>query len=276
MNEPNETLPAHLAAFDRLVKIMDELREKCPWDREQTFESLRRLTIEEAYELADAIVRRDLQEIKKETGDLLLHVVFYAKLASEEGAFTLEEMIHALCDKLVYRHPHVFGEVQAETARQVLENWEDLKLKEEKENGKKNRSVLAGVPQALPPLTKAFRIQEKVSGIGFDWERKEEIWEKLQEEVAEVQEAAREEDGEVRKKKLEEEFGDLLFTVVNAARLYGVEPEIALERTNMKFIRRFQEMEQTLTGHGKSLREASLDEMEAAWQQAKTPEKKKD
>ncbi len=271
MEEKKEQLPAHLEAFDRLVRIMDELREKCPWDREQTFESLRKLTIEEAYELADAIVRHDPEDIKGETGDLLLHVVFYAKLASEEGAFTLPEMIHALCDKLVYRHPHVFGEVEAATAQQVLENWEELKLKEKKKKkDQKDRSVLSGVPPALPPLTKALRIQEKVSGIGFDWERKEEIWEKLEEEVREVREVLdRPGPEEEKKKALEEEFGDLLFTVVNAARLYGVEPEIALERSNLKFIERFTKMEEELRSQGMTLKGSTLEEKEAAWQKVK-------
>ncbi len=261
-----QELPDHLQAFDRLVHIMDELREKCPWDRVQTFESLRKLTIEEAYELAEAIVRKDMNEIKTETGDLLLHIVFYARLADEEKAFTLAEMINALCEKLIYRHPHVFGETEAATAQQVLENWEDLKLKE---NNKKNRSVLSGVPSALPALTKAMRIQEKVSGVGFDWEKKEEVWNKLDEELGEVKEVLEENPADPDKQKLEEEFGDLLFTVINAARLYGIEPEIALERTNLKFIRRFREMEERLRHNGKTLKESSLDEMENEWNQAK-------
>jgi XTP/dITP diphosphohydrolase len=261
-----QELPDYLQAFDRLVHIMDDLREKCPWDREQTFESLRKLTIEEAYELAEAIVKKDMEEIRTETGDLLLHIVFYAKLAREENAFTLAEMINTLCEKLIYRHPHVFGETEASTAEQVLENWEDLKLKE---NNHKNRSVLSGVPATLPALTKAMRIQEKVSGIGFDWEKKEEIWDKLDEEVREVKEVLAETPERQDRQKLEEEFGDLLFTVVNAARLYGVEPEIALERSNLKFISRFQEMEERIKENGKTLKESTLGEMEKEWNKAK-------
>ncbi len=261
-----QDLPDYLQAFDRLVHIMDELREKCPWDREQTFESLRKLTIEEAYELAEAIVKKDMDEIKTETGDLLLHIVFYAKLADEQKAFTLAEMINALCEKLIYRHPHVFGEVEATTAGQVLENWEDLKLKE---NNKKNRSVLSGVPATLPALTKAMRIQEKVSGIGFDWEKREEVWNKLDEEVKEVKEVIGKDPEHPDMARLEEEFGDVLFTVINAARLYGIEPEIALERTNLKFMQRFQEMEKQIRNNGKTLKESSLEEMEEEWEKAK-------
>ncbi len=261
-----QDLPDYLQAFDRLVHIMDELREKCPWDREQTFESLRKLTIEEAYELAEAIVKKDMDEIKTETGDLLLHIVFYAKLADEQKAFTLAEMINALCEKLIYRHPHVFGEVEAATAEQVLENWEDLKLKE---NNKKNRSVLSGVPATLPALTKAMRIQEKVSGIGFDWEKREEVWNKLDEEVKEVKEVIGNDPEHPDMARLEEEFGDVLFTVINAARLYGIEPEIALERTNLKFMQRFQEMEKQIRNNGKTLKGSSLEEMEEEWEKAK-------
>ncbi len=259
-------LPDYLQAFDRLVHIMDDLREKCPWDREQTFESLRKLTIEEAYELAEAIVKEDMEEIKIETGDLLLHIVFYARLAKEKNAFTLAELINTLCEKLIYRHPHVYGNVKAQTAAQVLENWEHLKLKE-KNNHKK--SVLSGVPSSLPAMIKAMRIQEKVSGIGFDWKQKEDIWDKVNEEIEEVKEQAAVKDDPLRQKKLETEFGDLLFAVINAARRYGVDPEIALERSNLKFMRRFEELEKETRNKNQDLGSLSLEEMEEIWQKVK-------
>ncbi len=268
MNHSQE-LPDYLQAFDRLVHIMDDLREKCPWDRDQTFESLRKLTIEEAYELAEAIIKKDREEIKIETGDLLLHIVFYAKLAQEENAFTLAELINTLCEKLIYRHPHVYGDVKAQTAAQVLENWEQLKLKE-KNNHKK--SVLSGVPSSLPAMIKAMRIQEKVSGIGFDWKQKEDVWEKIDEEIEEVKEQAAVKDDPLRQKKLETEFGDLLFAVINAARLYGVDPEIALERSNLKFMRRFTEMENMTKQGNKTLSDLSLKEMDALWEKTKENE----
>ncbi|MCD6200529.1 MAG: nucleoside triphosphate pyrophosphohydrolase [Bacteroidales bacterium] len=265
----SQKLPDYLQAFDRLVHIMDDLREKCPWDREQTFESLRKLTIEEAYELADAIVKKDREEIKIETGDLLLHVVFYAKLAQEENAFTLAGMINTLCEKLIYRHPHVYGDTQASTAAQVLENWEHLKLKEK--NNQKH-AVLAGVPSALPAMIKALRIQEKVSGIGFDWENREKIWKKLDEEIGEVKEQIAEKESSQQKEQLETEFGDLLFSVINAARLYGVDPEIALERSNAKFIRRFSEMEHITQQEKKTFSDLTLKEMDALWERTKENE----
>ncbi len=265
----NQNLPDYLQAFDRLVHIMDDLREKCPWDREQTFESLRKLTIEEVYELAEAIVKKDMEEIKIETGDLLLHIVFYAKLGQEENAFTLAELINTLCEKLIYRHPHVYGEVQADTAAQVLENWEHLKLKEK---NNKNHSVLSGVPSSLPAMIKALRIQEKVSGIGFDWEKREEVWKKIDEEIEEVKEQAADNKNPQDKEKLETEFGDLLFSVINAARLYGVDPEIALERSNAKFVRRFTEVENRAREAGRKLPDMSLPEMEALWDKAKKNE----
>ncbi len=264
-----QELPDYLQAFNRLVHIMDDLREKCPWDREQTFESLRKLTIEEAYELAEAIVKKDREEIKIETGDLLLHIVFYARLAREENAFTLSEMINALCEKLIYRHPHVYGEVKASTAAQVLDNWEHLKLKEK--NNKKG-SVLSGVPSSLPSMVKALRIQEKVSGIGFDWRNRKEIWDKLDEEILEVREQITNTRNAGPQEKLETEFGDLLFTIINAARLYDVDPDIALERSNRKFIRRFQQMEKTGKKNGKPLADMSREEMETLWEQAKAGE----
>ncbi|HHJ10073.1 MAG TPA: nucleoside triphosphate pyrophosphohydrolase [Bacteroidetes bacterium] len=268
MNNSQE-LPDYLQAFDRLVHIMDDLREKCPWDREQTFESLRKLTIEEAYELADAIVKKDMEEIKIETGDLLLHIVFYAKLAQEENAFTLAEIINTLCEKLIYRHPHVYGDTKANTAAKVLENWEHLKLKEK--NNKKH-SVLSGVPSSLPAMIKALRIQEKVSGIGFDWENREDVWKKLDEEIREVKEQAADKESSLQKEQLETEFGDLLFSVINAARLYGVDPEVALERTNAKFIRRFTEMENMTRQEKKTFSDLSLKEMDALWEKTKENE----
>ncbi|NOY36628.1 MAG: nucleoside triphosphate pyrophosphohydrolase [Chlorobi bacterium] len=253
-------------AFDRLVTIMDELREQCPWDREQTFESLRKLTIEETYELAGAIVEKDMNEIRVELGDLLLHIVFYTRLAREQQAFTLAEMINGLCDKLIYRHPHVYGETQVKNAGEVMENWEKLKLKEGK------NSVLSGVPESLPALTKAFRIQEKVRGIGFDWTEKSEVWEKVKEEITEVKEALKENQQTKNPDNVELEFGDLLFSLVNAARLYGLDPEIALERSNRKFIRRFRQMEDISRNNGTELKALTLEEMEDLWRQTKAAE----
>jgi XTP/dITP diphosphohydrolase len=253
-------------AFGRLLRIMDELREKCPWDREQTFDSLRNNTIEETFELVDAIAGRDMNEIKKELGDLLLHVVFYAKIADEQQAFDIAEVADTLCDKLVYRHPHVFGEANANTPDQVSRNWEALKQKEKDRKG----GVLSGVPRSLPPLVKAYRIQEKAAAVGFDWEKREEVWDKVKEEVAEVETEMRAGEGG----KLESEFGDLLFSVINAARLYGVNPEAVLERCNQKVIRRFNHVEARCTEQGKALREVSPQEMEEYWQEAKGKEQR--
>jgi XTP/dITP diphosphohydrolase len=253
-----------LEAFGRLLDVMDELREKCPWDREQTFESLRNNTIEETFELVDAIAERDVYNIKKELGDLLLHVVFYAKMADEQGQFDMADVADALCDKLIYRHPHVFGAVHADTPDQVSRNWEALKQKEKDRKG----GVLSGVPKGMPPLVKAYRIQEKAAAAGFDWEKKEEVWEKVHEEFAEVEQEMRSGNAE----RLESEFGDLLFSTINAARLYGVNPEAALERCNKKFIRRFNHVEARCKEQGKALREAPLEEMEAYWQEAKKTE----
>jgi len=248
-----------LKAFDRLLTIMDELREKCPWDRAQTMESLRNLTIEETYELADSILEQDLPEIQKELGDLLLHIVFYAKIANEKKAFDISDVIHSLCDKLVQRHPHVFGDTQVQNSRQVEENWEEIKMKEG------NRSILSGVPDSLPALIKSNRIQQKVRGVGFDWEQKEQIWDKVREELGELQ---REVDHE-RKDQIESEFGDLLFSMINAARLYDIDPETALERTNKKFIKRFRYLEDQTINKGQSLRDMSLDQMNVIWEEAK-------
>lgn len=248
-------------SFERLLKIMDELREKCPWDREQTFESLRSNTIEETYELVDAINSLDIPNIKKELGDILLHVVFYSKIASEKQWFEISDVVNSLCDKLIYRHPHVFGEDEVETASQVIKNWEELKLKEK--DG--NKSVLSGVPSALPALIKANRVQEKARAVGFDWEVRSQVWDKVQEELNELRVEVEKQD----KEKMEKEFGDLLFSVVNAARLYDIDPESALEKTNRKFIKRFTYLEDNTIKKGQSLKNMSLDEMNEIWEEAK-------
>lgn len=254
-----------LEAFKELLDIMDELREKCPWDRKQTLESLRKNTIEETYELAEAILKNDLQEIKKELGDLMLHIVFYAKIGSEKEAFDIADVLEGINKKLIYRHPHVFGEVDVDgSARKVEENWEALKLKEK--GG--NKRVLEGVPASLPALVKANRIQEKASGVGFDWEYREQVWDKVKEEVQELSE----EIDRVDEDKIEAEFGDLFFAMVNAARLYGVDPEAALERTNLKFIKRFNYLESKTLLKGQSLHDMSLAEMDKYWEEAKKEE----
>jgi len=250
-----------LKAFERLLNIMDELREKCPWDREQTYESLRANTLEEAYELAGAILSKDYVEMRKELGDLLLHIVFYSKIASEKNQFTIAEVMNGLCDKLIYRHPHVFGEVQVSGTGEVLENWEQLKIKEK--DG--NKTVLSGVPKALPALIKANRIQEKVRAVGFDWEERNQVWDKVEEEYQEL----RKEVSENNMVNAEKEFGDLLFSVVNAARLYGIDPESALERTNQKFMKRFGYLEERTIKTGKNLKDMSLDEMNLIWEESK-------
>lgn len=254
-----------LEAFKRLLTIMDELREQCPWDREQTFESLRKLTIEETYELGDAILQADLQEIKKELGDLLLHIVFYAKIGSEKNAFDIADVINSLNEKLIYRHPHIYGDVEVDGSRAVEQNWEALKLKEK---GRKKKTVLEGVPSSLPALVKANRIQEKASGVGFDWEHPEQVWDKVKEEVSELQHELNED----HKDKIEAEFGDLFFAMVNAARLYGVDPESALERTNLKFMRRFNYLESQTLKKGTDLKDLSLEEMDRYWDEAKKME----
>ena len=253
-----------LEATARLLDVMTTLRRECPWDREQTFDSLRSNTIEETYELADAITDHNMEGIKEELGDLLLHVVFYSKLGEEAGAFDYADVANALCDKLVYRHPHVYGDIHANTPDQVKENWEALKLR------KKNRKsgTLGGVPRSLPALGKAFRVGEKAAATGFDWQKREDVWDKVKEETTEVEAEMRSGD----KANLEAEFGDLFFALVNAARLYGVDPESALERTNKKFIRRFNYMEEQAAAQGNSLHDLSLGEMEALWQEAKKGE----
>ncbi len=250
-----------LEAFNRLLEIMDELREKCPWDKEQTLDSLRNLTIEETYELADAIMDQDLEEIKKELGDLILHIVFYAKIGSEKGAFDIADVLNGINSKLVFRHPHVFGNQEVKDSTEVLENWEELKMKEG------NKSVLAGVPISLPALIKSHRIQDKVRAVGFDWDHKEQVWDKVTEEINEVKHELI--NGNQRE-KMEDEIGDLLFSIVNAARLYDIEPETALERTNRKFIHRFKYLESKANQMGKSLKEMNLKEMEAIWEEAKS------
>lgn len=252
-------------AFERLLEIMDELREKCPWDKEQTLESLRKLTIEETYELADAILNNDLNSIKKELGDLMLHIVFYAKIGSEKGAFDMAGVLQSINEKLIYRHPHVFGEVDVANAREVEQNWESLKLKEK--GG--NKRVLEGVPAALPALVKANRIQEKASGVGFDWEVREQVWDKVREEITELSH----EIDQVDQDKIEGEFGDLFFAMVNAARLYGIDPETALERTNMKFIKRFNYLESQTIQKGIDLKQMTLAEMDVYWEEAKRLER---
>jgi MazG family protein len=246
---------SNAAAFDRLVTIMDDLREKCPWDRKQTIQTLRQLTIEETYELAGAITDEDWKGIKEELGDLMLHLVFYAKIASEQRQFTLADMIHAVCDKLVARHPHIYGDVQVADEEEVKRNWEKLKLKEGK------TSVLGGVPQALPATVKAMRLQEKAKQVGFEWDNRDQVWEKVEEEQGELQEAIAGGDPA----KIEEELGDVFFSLINFARFLQVDAEQALERTNKKFIDRFTRMEQAALGQGQHLQEMTLEEMDAIW-----------
>lgn len=260
------TRKEQMEAFGRFLDILDELREKCPWDRKQTNESLRPNTIEETYELCDALMKDDKKDICKELGDVLLHVAFYAKIGSETGDFDIKDVCDRLCEKLIFRHPHVFGEVKADTAEKVTENWEQLKMKEK--DG--NKMVLSGVPSALPSLIKAYRIQDKARNVGFDWEKKEDVWGKVREELGELQaELAR---GD--KEKSTDEFGDFLFSVINAGRLYHINPDNALERTNRKFIRRFNYVEQHSIRQGRSLKDMTLGEMDALWNEAKEMEKR--
>ena len=249
-----------LAAFDRLLTIMDELREQCPWDKKQTMQTLRHLTIEETYELGDAILTNDLDEVKKELGDVLLHIVFYAKIGSETQDFDIADVANGICEKLINRHPHIYGDVKVENEEEVKQNWENIKLKE----GKK--SVLEGVPNSLPSLVKANRIQEKVAGVGFDWEHPEQVFEKLKEELGELQEEVKKNDAD----KMESEFGDVLFSMVNYARFLKINPENALERTNKKFIKRFQYLEGKAKESGKTLKDMTLAEMDVFWEEAKS------
>lgn len=250
-----------LAAFERLLNIMDELREKCPWDKEQTTESLKTMTIEEVYELADAIDRKDSSDIKKELGDLMLHIVFYSKIGQEKGDFNIEDVLTGITEKLIYRHPHVFSNVKADNPDEVSKNWEELKLKEKDGNS----TVLGGIPASLPALVKANRIQQKARGVGFDWEVREQVWDKITEELNELKYEVEANDQD----KMEAEFGDTLFSIINAARLYGINPENALERTNRKFIQRFNYLESQTIKKGRSLKDMSLAEMEEIWQEAK-------
>jgi MazG family protein len=249
-----------LEALGRLLDIMDELRVKCPWDREQTFESIRNNTIEETYELADAILKGDMEHTKKELGDLLLHIVFYAKMGSETGHFDIKDVADSISEKLIFRHPHVFGDVDVKNNPEtVKKNWEELKIKEG------NHSVLGGVPSSLPSLIKANRIQEKARAVGFDWDERSQVWDKVEEELQELKVEIEQMD----KIRMEDEFGDLFFSLVNAARLYGIDPETALERTNRKFISRFNYLENETLKKGRSLRDMTLDEMNEIWEQAK-------
>lgn len=248
-----------LQAFDRLLTIMDELREQCPWDKKQTLQSLRHLTIEETYELGDAILDNDLQEVKKELGDLLLHIVFYAKIGSETKDFDIADVLTSVCDKLVHRHPHIYADVKVYNEEDVKRNWEKLKLKEG------NKSVLEGVPKSLPALVKASRIQEKVAGVGFDWEKPQQVWEKVEEELGEFQDEVKKRNAD----EMEAEFGDVLFSLINYAKHLNINAENALERTNKKFIKRFQYLEQKSKDLGKQLDEMTLKEMDVYWEEAK-------
>ena len=253
-----------LAAFGRLLDVMDTLREKCPWDRKQTYESLRPNTIEETFELCDALIKHDTKEICKELGDVLLHVVFYAKIGSEEGQFDITDVCNKLCDKLIFRHPHVYGEAQAQSAGEVSLLWEQVKQKEK--DG--NKTVLSGVPESLPSLIKAYRIQDKARNVGFDWSKREEVWDKVLEEVDELRTELEKDD----KENSTNEFGDLLFSLINASRLYGINPDNALERTNRKFISRFSYVEQRAKEQGRELKDMTLEEMDRLWNEAKQGE----
>lgn len=252
-----------LVAFERLLNIMDELREKCPWDQKQTIESLRHLTIEETYELADAITNNDLTELKGEIGDLFLHMVFYCKIGSEQNAFDVTDVLNGICDKLVYRHPHIYSDVEVSGEEEVKANWEKLKLKE----GKK-KTVLSGVPKSLPALVKAYRIQEKAKGIGFEWEKRSDVWKKVEEELSELNDEVEAET--LSKDKIEDEFGDVLFSLINYARFIDINPEDALSRTNQKFINRFTLMEELLKKDNHPVGDTDLETMDLYWEKAKT------
>jgi len=261
---PDLNREAKLKAFDRLLTVMDELRENCPWDKKQTMETLRHLTIEETYELSDSILENDWKEVKKELGDIMLHLTFYARIASEQKLFDMADVLNGICDKLIERHPHVYGDVVANDEKTVKENWEKIKLR----TG--NKSVLEGVPKSLPALVKAIRIQDKARGVGFDWEKKEQVWQKVEEEMAEFKnevEAATNES--IHTEKVLAEFGDLLFSLVNYARFINIDPEEALERTNKKFIKRFQFLETESAKDGKKMGEMTLNEMDVYWERAK-------
>jgi len=260
MNDRNKSLEE----FNRLLDIIDELRAKCPWDMKQTNESLRKLTIEETYELAEAIFSGNDEGIKNELGDIMLHIVFYAKIGAEKGAYTMADILRGINNKLIYRHPHVFGDVKVSGASEVEENWEQLKIKEDKGY----KPVLSGVPSSLPAIVKANRIQEKVRGVGFDWEKREQIWDKVLEEISELKEEIKNHNTE----SIESELGDVLFSIINASRLYDIDPEAALEKTNRKFIKRFNYLEKKTLTKGISLKDMSLDEMNIIWEQAKKEE----
>lgn len=259
------SLKQKIDSFARMINVMDEIREKCPWDKIQTYESLRSLTIEETYELADALIRNNSDDLKKELGDLFLHILFYSKIASEDKLFDIGDVLNSLADKIIYRHPHVFGNTDVSNADDVSKNWEELKLKEK--DG--NKTVLGGIPDALPAMVKAFRIQEKARGVGFDWDVKEQVWDKVKEELNEFQDEIL----VANKQKSEEEFGDLLFSLINAARLYDINPETALEKTNKKFIRRFNYLESETIKKGLSLKDMNLAQMDVYWDRAKENEK---
>ena len=274
----SEKRAKQMEAFSRILDVMDELREKCPWDREQTIASLRPMTIEETFELSDAILNEDMFNISKELGDLLLHVIFYAKIGEEQGKFDIVDVIDRLCSKLIYRHPHVYSTVEVDNAGQVVQNWEQLKTKEK--DG--NKTVLSGVPESMPSMIKAYRMQEKASAVGFDWEKKEDVWAKVKEEIAEIEkefsdmseilgkEAPAASEVEACKARMESELGDLFFALINAARLYKMNPDTALESTNKKFRRRFTYLENETIRKGRSLREMSLGEMDSIWDEAKS------
>ncbi|MBT28241.1 MAG: nucleoside triphosphate pyrophosphohydrolase [Thalassobius sp.] len=262
---PNSNRDEQLKAFGRLLDIMDDLRAKCPWDKKQTMESLRHLSIEEVYELSDSILENDMEEVSKELGDLMLHIVFYAKIASETDQFDIADVLNRICEKLIRRHPHIYGDVDVNSAEDVNRNWELIKLKE-----KGNKSTLGGVPASLPAMVKAVRIQDKARGVGFDWEKKEQVWEKVEEEMQEFKDEFNvAEDKEIDREKAEGEFGDLLFSLVNYSRFIGINPETALEKTNKKFIKRFNYLESESKKDGKSFGEMTLEEMDVYWERAK-------
>jgi len=261
---PDLNREAKLKAFDRLLTIMDELRENCPWDKKQTIESIRHLTIEETFELSDAILEGDIKEVKKELGDIMLHLVFYSRMASEKGDFDVADVLNGICEKLIVRHPHIYGDVKADDEETVKANWEKIKLKEG------NKSVLEGVPKSLPALIKAMRIQEKARGVGFDWDHKDQVWEKVEEEMQEFKAEYHQKIDNIDTEKATAEFGDMLFSLINYARFIGINPEEALERTNRKFIKRFQFLETESAKDGKNLSDMTLAEMDEYWNRAKS------